>query len=297
MARAGASAGRCHAKQRLESGCLLASLADVRLIDVLPGLIIEEKGLRLDDLAFSCCDGTGRRLDSAANTTLACDLQARLESLRKLFRQFERTLGLDRRSMATAISAASWDALRPAVLQMLALRRGETRQGLIIRSPANGAGLSVWTLAAAAIWRFGFGVHVVVLGRTPNEQLVQKVSDRVQGSMPRLILVENASKLWDSRIADQLEYIVTCAYNAMTPLFIKLDCLTAVDSKPAPIVSQSLKATFKQRLDQIKSQTPLTWLRPDCVSKLSAICAGAEALHVSAVPERASGMPKLPWDP
>jgi hypothetical protein len=320
----GGSAG----PQKSAGACLLASLADPRLGGALPGFCRTQAGLDLDKAQFRCCGATGQRPAATAGTTCACDLAARLASLKRLMRQYCELPGAASDDIPGIVAGASGagpaggagTARFQAGLTRLAQLAAGARGGAAAHGAAGGGkgvafvrrageGSPVWALALAAAWRFGFEPHVVTLGRTPAAALLPaqpRASAAHARPRPVVLLVDGVTRLWQADAADQLEQLVNWAYNAMVPLFIDLEA--AADAAPASSVAaggpRNVRQALTQRIQRLRHASPLVGLRPDCRSKLASVCDGLAAELAAADggagatprPAGGHGVPKLPWD-
>src|SRR5690606_32617283 len=101
---------------------------------------------------------------------------------------------------------------------------GSSNRGLAFVSEIGASAatppMSIYALALASAWRFGFQPHVVSFGRGPVANLFPKEGDSDSGRS--IILVESVTALWDATQADALDAIVGYAYRSLTPLFIDL---------------------------------------------------------------------------
>ena len=305
------------------AGCLLAQLSDPRYPGVLPGLELTSEALVASANFFTCCAGSGLRLDAAATVTVACHMSQRLRLARKVYQTWLRQDGdgaatawrqmaldsphlLACRQRLADIAASrarrglGWNKRLPeaanGVAQSTVAVRGAARQ-----AEANTQLLSAWSVAMTAAWRFGLKPHVVILGRTPAGEVLPPVSD----GAPNLICVGGVDGLWEPHVAEQFETLIGYAYSSLVPMFAEL--LPRQHQQPPSNGSEkaygNTKDFFAQRLAGLKARSPLAWLEPACVDKLAAVTDGLAADVASAKRQRAAKQPRpaqpvrLPWDP
>ena len=75
------------------ASCLLAQLSDPRYPGVLPGLELRPEALVASANFFTCCSGSGLRLDAKATVTVACHMSQRLRLARQVYQTWVRQDG------------------------------------------------------------------------------------------------------------------------------------------------------------------------------------------------------------
>ncbi len=306
------------------ASCLLAQLSDPRYPGVLPGLELTSEAIVASANFFTCCSGSGLRLNAAATVTVACHMSHRLRLARKVYQTWVRQ---DADGAATAwrqlaLDSAQMVACRQRLADIAASRsrRGlgwnkrlpETANGVaksaataLARGATQQAGnspqlLSAWSVAMTAAWRFGLRPHVVILGRTPAGEVLPPASD----GAPNLLCIGGVDGLWEPHVAEQLETLIGYAYSSLVPMFVEL-----LPRQQQQLSAQSEKAYgntkdfFAQRLAGLKARSPLAWLEPSCIDKITAVTDGLAADVAAAKRQRAAKQPRpaqavrLPWDP
>jgi len=317
------------------TSCLLAQLSDPRYPGVLPGLELTSEAIVASANFFTCCGGSGLRLDPSATVTVACHMSQRLRLARKVYQTWvrqdadgaatawrqmaldsahmvacrqrladiaasrsRRGLGWNKRlpeaTNGVAKSAATATAMAPALV------RGGTQQ-----AAASPQLLSAWSVAMTAAWRFELKPHVVILGRTPAGEVLPLAS----GGAPNVLCIGGVDGLWEPHVAEQLETLIGYAYSSLVPVFVELLPRQQQQQQHQQISAESEKAYgntkefFAQRLARLKARSPLAWLEPSCVDKLTAVTDGLAADVAAAKRQRAAKQPRpaqavrLPWDP
>jgi hypothetical protein len=274
-------------KKTLLRPCQLPSLESPGLAASLP--CIERLGgiLSPDPDDFPCCAATGIRDDRASNTVSRCDLVWRLERLRALD-VLQQILWKDVHE-ACGDQEPSLDGARLTKVgcETLVRCREPGGKGFILptgyASDKNGP-TWIWAFARAAVWRFGFAVHVVSIGRTP-ENLLQIPHD-IAGQNPRrpiLVLVEAFDLLAKPAHGFALDLVLSSADARALPLFIALDFGGAV--QPVSTSGPTARGQFARRLRSARSNMSLeTLLGPVAASRLQAVSESPRAagLHLVA---------------
>ena len=305
------------------TSCLLAQLSDPRYPGVLPGLELTPEAMVASANFFTCCSGSGLRLDAAATVTVACHMSQRLRLARQVYQTWARrdgdgaatawrSMALDSQQMVAcrqrlADIAASrarrglgWNKRPPAaaadsVVQSTAAVKAATKQ-----AAASSQLLSAWSVAMTAAWRFGLKPHVVILGQTPAGEVLPPAGEEA----PKLLCVGGVDGLWEPHAAEQFETLIGYAYSSLIPMFVEL---LPRQQQQIPVRSEksygNTKDFFAQRLAGLKARSPLAWIEPSCIDKLTAVTDGLAADVAAAKRQRAVNQPRpaqavrLPWDP
>ena len=293
--------------------CLLSSLAHPRLGGVLLGLALVEGRLEPRPTHFSCCGGRGLRLSPDAATTYSCKMGERLHETRRIAQLLASSSGSD---LAAALPAEMRLSLGlPQALESLHLiAKSASKRGLAwiesppaqaadsanlhsgaqsgapsgseLRPQATSAYPSIWSIALAAAWRFGFKVHFVQLHGSPSVDLLPS-QDK---AAPDLICIARASSFWDPHTAERFETLINYAYGALIPVFLQIQ---VIGKPPAPRVKAygKVEALVAQRLAAARAKAPLAWLGPACLGKLLTVTSGLSAPPNVAQPTAAPNFP------
>ena len=308
------------------ANCLLAQLSDPRYPGVLPGLELRPEALVASANFFTCCSGSGLRLDAKATVTVACHMSQRLRLARQVYQTWVRQ---DGDGAATAWRQMALDsphmvACRQRLSDIAASRsrrglgwnkhlpqatKGVAKSTATAMASVGGASqqagtspqlLSAWSVGMTAAWRFGIKPHVVILGRTPAGEVLPPVSD----GAPNLLCVGGVDGLWEPHVAEQFETLIGYAYSSLVPMFVEL--LPRQQQQPPDRGEKAYGNTkdfFDRRLAGLKARSPLAWLEPSSVDKLTAVTDGLAADVAAAKRQRATKQPRpaqavrLPWDP
>lgn len=268
---------------------------------VLPGLTMKARGdLVVTPSACARCGGHGLRIDHEHNRTEACDLNLRLARVRALIERYQKIHQVTALPLLREadLPAAPFSA---ALKRLAEIRAGKSVRGLIYLDQPTGPKLSVWSVALAAAWRFGFDAQVVTLDRGAKAAMhVPVIPGASTGKF--LLFIENGERLWQTKVAEDFEQLVSFAYGAMAPLWAAFRPSTADASMPAENAASRLnvKRELNRKVSHAKSKPPLAWVAPETRSRLAAVADVAATLWPKAdISQRAkagSSMPRLPWD-
>ena len=233
--------------------------------DNLIGLKLVDGKAELWSRAFSCCYQKDLKSLSSNSGISVCDASNRLSRVNALLQQFEKTWEQkflfyeDRNSVHVSSFVDSLIKSEGAPLS----------KGFAFNSNAgkNKPSPSIWIMAIAAIWRFGLEVHVVTLGKASSEQILPRVPDH-----QILMLVEQHDPLRFPHVAFDFSTIVNWCEGAMIPMWI--DVLQEGERYAPGSTSSAYntKQAFHQRIARYKSSPPLSWIEPDCQSRLKSVC-------------------------
>ncbi|MFK7823338.1 MAG: hypothetical protein AB8G05_04225 [Oligoflexales bacterium] len=229
------------------------------------GIILKDGKAELLSKAFSCCYQKDLKSLSSSSGISVCDVSKRLSRVNTLLQQFENTwehkfpFYEERNSIYVSSFVAS-----------LIKTEGNLNKGFAFNSNAgkHKPSPSIWIMAIAAIWRFGIEVHVVTLGKAGSEQILPRVPDN-----QILMLVEQNDPLRFPHVAFDFSTIVNWCEGAMIPMWV--DVLQEGEGFASNSASSSAfntKQSFNQRLARYKSSPPLSWVEPDCQSRLKSVC-------------------------
>lgn len=262
----------------VEAGpCVLPALEEPRLSGVLPGLSAAPGGFELAAGAFACCEGSGLR-PCPGGARASCDLRARMRALSALATRYEKSccVGEGRPGWPGPAFDPDPRFLRVVLERLKALKAGHSHKGLMYRLPAERpARFSLWSVAFAAVWRFGFDVKIIRLGGADALRAMTAGAPVSSAAPPppTLVLVDGAAKLWDARHADAFELAVGLAHRAGFPLWIAWEG----SAEPEPAIKAAaggshVRRALAARLARIKRRSLLDWLAADTRSKLLELC-------------------------
>ena len=250
--------------------CQLPTLESPGLAETLPCIERREGLLTPDPRDFPCCQASGIHDDRLTNTVSRCDLIWRLERLR----------GLD--VLQTMLWPESEAAVRPLDAARLTKAGHEALQrckdsgakGLILPTgvaSGQAAPTWIWPLARAAVWRFGYAVHVVSIGRTPDNFL--QIPADVTGTnvrRPVVVLVEAFQILAKPALGFALDLVLSSSDVRAVPLFLALD--VGVSASDSGLRSPTARGQFARRLQSARSSTTVdTLLGPAAASRLESV--------------------------
>jgi hypothetical protein len=275
---------------------VLPALAEPRLFGVLPGLEAAHGGFELAAGAFACCEGSGLR-PCPGGARASCDLRARMRALSALATRYERSCCVGEGRPAWPGPAFDPDPrfLRVVLERLQALRSGHSRKGIMYQLPAQSpARFSLWSVAFAAVWRFGFDVKIIRLGAADALRAMTAAPPATSSATPApaLVLIDGAAKLWDARHADAFELAVGLAHRAGFPLWIAWEGGAEPEpSAPAARGGSHVRRALAARLARIKRRSLLDWLAADTRSKLLELC---EPVRARPEPSPPSPRPAAP---
>ncbi|MBM4253550.1 MAG: hypothetical protein FJ146_16400 [Deltaproteobacteria bacterium] len=283
--------------------CRLTLLQDAQVPGVLPGIDLQAQPPIAAPNYFSCCSGTGLRLDERQDVTYACALAQRLRLLRQTATQWQTT--------APDQFQAQWPLLANEPEQLLVCRRrlaamagGHAARGLAWTGPRPGLAVSPWTIAVTAAWRFALKPHVVILKQTKAGEILPPAG----APAPQIICIGNVDGLWEPHIAEQLETLINFAYASLIPVYLEVVPRAAALAKGGPATAASATGFrrpqdyVKDRVAGLKAKPPLSWLEPGTIDKLPYVTDGVGPFVAAAKRQKAAGQPRapqpirLPWD-
>lgn len=277
----------------MATACVLKGLSEPRLVSALPGLRRDDQGFILDQKQFACCAATGCQLDAASNTTLRCDLKPRLAAVSTLLGTYGRWWDFATQPL-TPDSGLRVSAADLKALAMLA--RGESVLGRYVDAEVGVTpGRQLWSVALAAVWRFGLSVHVVTLGKASATDHVPKP---LAAGRRGIIVIENVQKISDPHVAEQLEALISYAYGAGIPLWLEVWRSKGMQQQGAVAATRSVS----HRVAAAKNRPPLDWLTAAARRKLTEVCAVPASVLPKVVSPRqkaSKSQPddvRLPWE-
>ncbi|NRA45826.1 MAG: hypothetical protein HRU09_12785 [Oligoflexales bacterium] len=232
--------------------------------DNLIGLKLKDGKAELWSRAFSCCYQKDlKSLTSNCGISL-CDASKRLSRVNSLLQQFGKTW-----EQKFTFYEERNSVYVSSFVDQLIKSEGTMSKGFAFNSNAglHKPSPSIWIMAIAAIWRFGIEAHVVTLGKASSEQILPRVPDH-----QIVMLVEQNDPLRFPHVAFDFSTIVNWCEGAMIPMWI--DVLQEGERFPANGSSSGFntKQAFTQRIARYKSSPPLSWIEPDCQSRLKSVC-------------------------
>ena len=232
--------------------------------DNLIGLKFKEGRAELWSRAFSCCYQKDLKSLSSSCGISLCDAGKRLSRVNTLLQQFEQTweqkfsLYEDRNSVYVS-----------SFVEQMIKADGGINKGFAFNSNTgkHRPSSAIWIMAIAAIWRFGIEAHVVTLGKASSDQILPKNLEQ-----QTVMLVEQHDPLRFPHVAFDFSTIVNWCEGAMIPMWI--DVLQEGEKSHAHHSTSAFntKQAFSQRIARYKSSPPLSWVEPDCQSRLKSVC-------------------------
>lgn len=268
-------------------GCPLASFANPCRLGVIPGIDFKEGALSLTPSKWGCCQASGERTDTMRQITYRCDLHFRFQETQALFE-------LIRRQDPDANMMEVFAPIRfTAILEQLArIASKDLEQGRVFTRESQKHPFPVlfWATAFAALWRFGLKIKVRHFGH-PQEYILGQKRTELRGKNTDkddydVMMVSHVTDLWSSRSFENLDYLVTSAYNARKPLFLDLavDAATMETHSPKtpnpppqdlrPRGIRSTKSGFKSLMIQARQKTTAKVYSPGFLRKMRAVCLG-----------------------
>ncbi len=275
-------------QQNSHAPCMLKSLSHPLLNGALPGLIYSGTHLDLNKDDFACCGGTGQSAGSVEGATVNCDLRNRIQRVRRTIMKFQNLWNYDsniekqsggefknvKHNLPLEIPTQDASDVIGRLQRHAAGRPIEECRGRMLsklEGPAKPG--FVWAVALTAVWRFGIDVHIFSFGRSKYEHLLPKVEQK----RPMICFVENIDGLWDARNAELLEQIVSFCDRAMIPIWPEFILRKNDRSAAKSSIVRQRKAMF-DRIEKLKSQSPLNWVDPSTRSRFPSMTEGLEKL-------------------
>jgi len=99
------------------------------------------------------------------------------------------------------------------------------------------------------------------------------------GNDPLVVLIENIDRLWEAKVRDELDGLVTWCYHSMVPLWCNFVTVAAKREGAEAFPSKfSTKSSFSRRISVLRNSSPANWLKTDQLFKLNEIADGGERL-------------------
>lgn len=245
----------------MTSICQLSSVSTYTDTAVMSGLRIQDGALIADPKKFTCCGGSGALDKKAESIVHRCNMRERLAATYNLL-QRHATL------YSSIPDLAQWQV--PAEL-LESLQNKMTKK----QRPGSVAKLSTynlqdwWALAMIATWRFGHNVLVVDFTKTQEiDSDIQKFIARAR--QPLLIMALGIRKLWDTHPANQLDMLVSCAYQTNALAWFVFDSDSTEGEAPA--APGAKKGIMSRRVEVLKAKSPLQFIEAACYSRLTEMC-------------------------
>jgi hypothetical protein len=224
---------------------------------ILLGLRYDEDYLAAKDPEFfNCCHGSGTWFDDATQTSVRCELTARMSRISELLSSCETHWGEEfLRKLFSVPTAQSLKILE----QVSSVLKGYAPQGSLFQ---GGGGDSLfYKMAVAATWRFGVRCQVINFKKRNAKFGALPVSDDCEA-----LFVEQIGGLWDPNVAAALDHLVSIAYHRNLCLWLEF--------VPGEGLAKSGKADakaaspFTRKISAIKGKDPLSFLRAETFSRL-----------------------------
>lgn len=244
--------------------CTLDNLQESKLFSVLPGVKFEN-GIAMPDLKhFSCCQGSGMHLSIADNSVKRCEIKSRLSRVQQILIQLAHTWGPE----------YVFQLLKESISQdelhwLKILKSGKIEKGFFRVSQRASPGPSrFWLMALAAVWRFGYNVHIVTLGKIkfgkllPAEDFYKDIN---------IVLIENIDGLWKPEPLYDFETLISLCDQSVFPMFCEFKIGKMIDTDKSKPMNRR-KSKFTEKIDKKKEQFPLIWLEKDMQSRFEMVC-------------------------
>lgn len=232
--------------------------------DSLIGIQIVEGRAQLWSRAFSCCYRKDLKSLSSNFGISLCGAEKRLSKVNEILQQFENTWEQKFPFYEQRNSVYVNGFIDSLIKSQCSLSKGfafNSKAGKHKPSP------SIWIMAIAAAWRFGIEAHVVTLGKASSDQILPRVPDH-----KIVMLVEQQDPLRFPHVAFDFSTIVNWCEGAMIPMWIDVLQESEQVAEGSQESRFNTKQAFKQRLARYKSSPPLSWIEPDCQSRLKSVC-------------------------
>ena len=251
--------------------CVLSGLENPDLDGIMLGLRLQDGRIEVDPAMFPCCAGLGRM--SRGDGIQICALQARLAATRELVQRYRKVWPDARQG---PWQPAGWKEPPAALLRQTGeVLRGLRPAAMIWPGKRQRPG-RIWPLALALTWRFGLRVHVVSPGH--GGPLLPPARDLRDQTQPLAILLEQVDRLWDNRQAADFEALVSFAYGTVSFFW----CEFLVSGQAGVSAGEDMTpamAAIQRRISGLRQASPLTFLAPDCLSRLDDLCQTPRNIH------------------
>lgn len=248
--------------------CFLVQQQGVRFSNPLIGLKLSETGrAQLCPQAFSCCFDAEGRLDQYGRLYV-CDAQKRLQKVQTLTEQYQNVWG----SAFPGFQVPAGSMVHSFFDRLAKGYEPERGAFFSSRFPPDQGSVQLWQMAMTAAWRFNLDPHVVSLGKSTIDQIIPKI----HGAECRpVVFVEQIKSLRFMHIEQDLELLVGWCEGAMVPLW--MDVLKEQASRPDFDLSDAAMAEFQKKIRRYTDSPPLSWLKPETVSRLSSVSTGFQS--------------------
>jgi hypothetical protein len=252
--------------------CTLETFTSPRLSGILIGLEVKEGRCTPQPNYFPCCGGVGYQFNKASGVIKPCSLKKRIARVERLLMQFSAAWPGSTAQPPYRISANQSLAVLQNIHQVIT---AEHTRAVTLQGKKETPGL-VWSIALACAYRFGLSVEVFTFGKDSSARLFNMASSRQEA--PDVIILEQVDKLWDPFIALEFDSFINFAYQGNIPLWIEFSEQPAAAAAKEQQQQQqpqthplSAKGQLSRRINQLKQQSPLTFLAPSTISKLKAM--------------------------
>ncbi len=243
----------------MSGACQLGQLAALSDTAALAGLRVHAGALEAEPRLFTCCAGSGHLDRKAESLVRRCCLRERLASSYQILRQYAALYN----ALPDLSTWAVPETLRRALGRKLAKQE---RPGTVVRM-SNHSLQEWWALAFIAAWRHGCSVLVVDFAKSQNvdNELHQFTATARQ---PLLVLGLNVRKLWDVQPANQLDMLVSFAYQSQAMAWFAFE--TQGEAVEAPMSAR--RGIMSRKVAELKTKSPLQFIEPACYSRLAEMC-------------------------
>ena len=250
------------------SPCTLRSLANPMLKGLLLGLETKDGVLDLNARMFPCCKGVGEHFQVERDAVVRCDLRHRLVQVRDLLIAHEKTWGGQGHRSPRAVG--------PETEARLLLEASDTLKGYRSQAHVHHGTLEtpsvLWSLALACAWRFGATVVVRTLTRRDGPSFYPERA-ALTGQAPLVFFIEQVGRLWEPKVANEFEALVSFAYKSNSYLWVEFARESREQGEPAASAAPggptlSTKSQFSRRIGALKDKRPEEYLEAACRSIL-----------------------------
>jgi hypothetical protein len=280
-------------------GCPLESFYNPRRLGVIPGLDFKDGNLILNPCKWGCCQATGERFHPTDHMTYRCDLNFRFQETQALFERIKTQYpdGNMMEVFAPTRFSVILDQLAKIASKELLQGRVFTRDSQKHPFPAL-----FWATGLAAIWRFGLKIKVKHFAY-PQEFILGQKRTELHGTNADkddydVMMISHVGDLWSAKSYENLDYLVTSAYNSCKPLFLDLGVdsealgKNTASSSGRPSGESSLggmrstKTGFKSLITQARQKTTARIYSPGFLRKMRAVTLGIPRVIFESAPHQ-----------
>jgi hypothetical protein len=233
------------------------------------GVVAAGGRITLDRSVFQCCDGSGVYVDpTSPRDARLCGLSKRWSLLSGLIEHWQL---LEQKSIGTLPPAKTIQQFSAPYFD--ACLRQDRGKIVALAEDTKSKDLSApWALASVLAWHFEVLPLITRIGSgTIPMQWWTDLIKRFPGART-LVLVDGVTDMWNPARVEAIEAVIAFASERRLPLWLfeRRSELSASASDAA--TRRGFKNAVKNRIDQTRAKSALSWLSEQGLSRLAELC-------------------------